>query len=163
MIGSWPIAFNVYLQGQSVYTTRRLGVQAGIGLRNNFVPSRRVNQEEGMRKASAFVLVAALAVLVIAVSPSSASAKGKKMAGAARWHGVLVRISEDGMTYTVRKGNLDKAIHVTADTKFTKAEGKKVVDIDKGDVKEGDDIICIGKYDDKGDFEATRIDKRLPK
>jgi hypothetical protein len=115
-----------------------------------------------MRKVSAFVLVAVLAGLVVAVSPRSASAK-EKMGKEARWHGVLVRVSEDGSTFTVRKGNIDKAIHLTADTKYTKAEGKKVVDIDKGDVKEGDDVICIGKYDDKGDFVATRVDKRLPK
>jgi hypothetical protein len=118
-----------------------------------------------MRKVSVFVLVAVLAALVVAAFPSSASAKGakKKMTGEARWHGTLVRVSEDGSTFTVRKGTLEKAIHLTADTKFTRADGKKVVDIEKGDVKEGDDIICIGKYDDNGEFVATRVDKRLPK
>lgn len=117
-----------------------------------------------MRKASIFVLLAVLAALVVGVAPSSASAKvGKKAGGELRWHGVLVRISEDGSTFTVRKGNIDKAVHVTADTKFTKTEGKKAVDIDKGDIKENDDIICLGKADEKGEFVATRIDKRLPK
>ena len=116
-----------------------------------------------MRKASIFVLVAVLAALVVAFSPASASAKGKKAGGELRWHGQLVRISEDGSVFTVRKGNIEKAIHVSADTKFTRTEGKKAVDIDKGDIKEGDDIICLGKADEKGEFAATRIDKRLAK
>jgi ABC-type sugar transport system substrate-binding protein len=120
-----------------------------------FVPSRRVNQEERMRKVSIFVLVAVFAVLVAAVSPSAASAKDL------RWHGVLVRVSEDGSTLTVRKGNVEKAVHVNEDTKYTEAKGKKVVEIEKGDIKEGDDLICIGK-DENGDFMATRVDKRLP-
>lgn len=109
-----------------------------------------------MRKVSVFVLVAVFAALVAAVSPSKASAKDL------RWHGVLVRVSEDGSTLTVRKGNVEKAIHVNADTKYTKAEGNKAVDIEKSDIKEGDDLICIGK-DEKGDFVATRVDKRLPR
>jgi hypothetical protein len=26
--------------------------------------------------------------------------------------------------------------------------------------KDGSDVICLGKYDEKGDFHATRIDLR---
>jgi hypothetical protein len=81
----------------------------------------------------------------------------------ARWHGVLVRFSEDGSVLTVRRGNIEKAIRVTADTEYTQAKGKRVVDIDKDDVREGDEIICLGKYDRNGDFVATRIGKRLPR
>ncbi len=113
-----------------------------------------------MRKASLLVFVAVVAALIIAAAPKSASGQEKK--GQPRWHGVVVRISEDGSVYTVRKGNVEKAIHVTADTKYTKTQGKKAVDIDKGEIKEGDDIICLGKPGEK-DFVAERIDKRLPK
>ena len=108
-----------------------------------------------MRKVSLFVLVAVFAALVAVASPSSATAKDL------RWHGVLVRVSEDGSTLTVRKGNVEKAVHVNEDTKYTKAEGKKVVEIEKSDIKEGDDLICLGK-EENGDFVATRVDKRLP-
>ena len=114
-----------------------------------------------MRKVSILVLMAMCAVFVLAVS-STASAKGKK-GTQLRWHGVLVRTSEDGSVLTVRKGNIEKAIHVTSDTKWTQTKGKKAVDIDKSEVKEGDDIICLGKADEKGDFVATRVDKRMPK
>jgi hypothetical protein len=115
-----------------------------------------------MRKASILTVVAILAALVVAAAPSTASAKGK--AGQSlRWHGTLVRISEDGSVFTVRKGNIEKQIHLSADTKYTKTQGKKAVDIDKGEIKEGDDIICLGKADEKGDFMAERVDKRLAK
>jgi hypothetical protein len=116
-----------------------------------------------MRKVSIFAMVAVLAALVFAASPTSAWAKEGKKASQLRWHGQLVRISEDGSVFTVRKGNVEKAIHVTADTKFTKTEGKKAVDIDKGEIKEGDDIICLGEAGEKNEFVATRIDKRAPK
>ena len=115
-----------------------------------------------MRKVSIFVLMAMCAVLVLAVSSSQASAKEKK-GGQLRWHGQLVRISEDGSVLTVRKGNIEKAIHVSSETKWTQTQGKKATDIEKSDVKEGDDIICLGMADDNGDFMATRVDKRLPK
>ena len=115
-----------------------------------------------MRKVSVFVLVAVFAALVLAASPSPVSAKEKK-GGELRWHGMLVRTSADGSVLTVRKGNVEKAIHVNDETKWTKQEGKKVADAAKSEIKEGDDLICIGKADEKGEFVATRIDKRLPK
>ena len=114
-----------------------------------------------MRKVSIFAMVAVLAALVFAASPSSAWAQGKKPG--LRWHGQLVRISEDGSVFTVRKGNIEKAVHVTADTKFTETKGKKAADIDKGEIKEGDDIICLGEEGENKEFVATRIDKRAPK
>jgi uncharacterized membrane protein len=113
-----------------------------------------------MRKVSILTVVAIVAALVVAAAPQSATAKGKSGAHL-RWHGTVVRVSEDGSVYTVRKGNIEKPIHVSADTKYTKTEGKKAVDIDKGEIKEGDDVICLGKADEKGDFMAERIDKRL--
>ncbi|MGE5327328.1 MAG: hypothetical protein ACM3NO_09840 [Deltaproteobacteria bacterium] len=112
-----------------------------------------------MKKASILAVSAVLAALVVTAIPKSALGQGKT---GPRWHGVVTRISEDGSVYTVRKGTVEKSVHVTADTKFTKTEGKKAVDIDKGDVKEGDDVICIGKAGEK-EFVAERIDKRLPK
>lgn len=112
-----------------------------------------------MRKASILAVAAVLAALVITAIPRSAMGQDKK---GARWHGVVVRISQDGSTYTVRKGTVEKSVHVTADTKYTKSEGKKSVEIDKGEIKEGDDVICILKADEK-ELIAVQMDKRLPK
>lgn len=112
-----------------------------------------------MRKASILAISAVLAALVVTAIPKSAMGKEKT----ARWHGVVVRISEDGSTYTVRKGTVEKSIHVTTDTAFTEvSSGKTEKNIDKGEIKEGDDVICILKGEGK-ELVATRISKRLPK
>lgn len=122
-----------------------------------------------MKKASVIAMVAVVAALVFGFAPRSVSAqekaatKAEKAPAQLRWHGTITRISADGGVLTVRKGNIEKAVHLTADTKFTKTEGKKAVNIDKGDIKEGDDVICLGKADEKKEFVAERVDKRLPK
>ena len=115
-----------------------------------------------MRKVSILAVVTILVAMVVATVPRSVTAKGK-MGSKLRWHGTIVRISEDGSVYAVRKGTIEKSIHVTADTKYTKTQGKRAVDIDKGEIKEGDDVICLGKAGEKGEFMADRIDKRLAK
>jgi hypothetical protein len=115
-----------------------------------------------MRKVSVFVLVGVLAALVLVASPALAQ-KGKKKTGRAYWHGTLVRASSDGSAFTVRKGNIERVIHLTADTRYTRAEGKTSVDIEKGDIKDGDELVCLGKYDENGEFVATRVDKRPAK
>ena len=115
-----------------------------------------------MKKASIFMLVLVCATLVVAATPCSASGgqqKGKEQ----RWHGLVVRTSEDGMVLTVRRGAIEKAIHVTEDTKWTRQEGNSTVDIEKSEVKDGDDVICLGMIGEKGEFVATRVDKQLPK
>lgn len=109
----------------------------------------------------AVVMLASLAVLAL---PSLAAGKGQKAsAKELRWHGTLVRKSSDGSVLTVRKTGVEKEIHITSETKWTKTEKGKAVEIDPKDVKEGSDVICIGKSNDKKEFEATRIDLRLPK
>jgi len=105
-----------------------------------------------------------LATLAFLALPSLTAGKEKKAMGKElRWHGTLVNKSTDGSTLTVSKGGVQKAIHITSETKWTKTQKGKVVEADPNDVKEGSDIICLGKANDKGEFEATRIDLRLPK
>jgi len=64
-----------------------------------------------------------------------------------------------------RGGNIEKTIHYDGSTKWTSQEhgSKKVNDVTAADVKDGDRVICVGKYDEKGDFQATLISKRLTK
>jgi hypothetical protein len=73
-----------------------------------------------------------------------------------RWHGTLVRFSKDTSSIDVRKGAVEKKIYFDSSTKWTK--GAKTVDM--SELKEGSDVICLGKYDKKGAFHATRIDVR---
>lgn len=113
-----------------------------------------------MKKASILAIGAVLAALVVTAIPRSAMGQAKNPA---RWEGTVQRISQDGSVYSVRKGTVEKSIHVTADTKYTKTSGGKTEDtIDKGEIKEGDRVICILKAGEK-DLVAERISKRLPK
>jgi len=98
---------------------------------------------------------------VIGLTSSLSAAQEKKAQAAAevkqvRWHGILVNFSKDQSTITVRKQNVDKIIHFDASTKWT----ERTKTIAQTEFKEGVDVICLGKYDEKGSFLAERIDLR---
>ncbi len=84
-----------------------------------------------------------------------------------RWEGVVVRSNKDKKTLTVRhRGtNVEKEVVYDDATRWVSQEhgSKKVNDIDASQVKDGDRVICLGTLDDKGDFHATLISKRLTK
>ncbi len=54
-------------------------------------------------------------------------------------------------------------VHYDASTKWVSQyhADKKVNTIDPSEVKDGDQVICLGSYDDKKDFHAATISKRL--
>ena len=84
---------------------------------------------------------------------------GKTTAGAkkeVRWHGRVLRISKDESYLDVRRGNADKRVHFDNSTKWTKLNKPA----DPNEIKEGADVICLGEYDAKNEFHATRIDLR---
>ena len=91
----------------------------------------------------------------------------KAKTDAARWEGTVVRHNSDKSTLDVRKRGSaeEKTIHYDSSTKWTSQEhgSKKVNDIDASQVKDGDRVICLGTLDDKGDFHAATISKRLTK
>ena len=100
--------------------------------------------------------------LVLAVSvPGFAQAAAKED----RVEGPVVRSNKDKSTLTVRvrDTNAEKIIHYDASTKWTSQYhgDKKVNTIDASQVKDGDQVICLGSYDDKGELHATVISKRL--
>ncbi len=80
----------------------------------------------------------------------------------ARWSGMIVRSDKDASTLTVRKRGttLEKIVHYDSSTKWTTQEGKEVKPIEMSEVKDGERVICIGSYDEKGEFHATRVDLR---
>ncbi len=117
-----------------------------------------------MKKVSMMMLVALFAVIGLAVRPATAQEKKEMKANAAkeyRWHGQVVRSNKEKSTLTVRKRgqNVEKVIHYDSSTKWT-AETKT---IDMSEVKDGDEVICLGQYNDKKEFIATRIEKRSGK
>lgn len=115
---------------------------------------------------SLFVFFTAAPVFAQEAAKEEKMAKPKK-AEQARWEGIVVRSSAEKSTLDVRKrgGNIEKTIHYDSSTKWTSQEhgSKTVNNITAADVKDGDRVICLGKYDDKGEFQATLISKRLTK
>jgi hypothetical protein len=91
---------------------------------------------------------------------------GKPGGTPARWEGIVERSNPEKLTLNVRKrgtGNFIKTIHYDSSTKWESQYhgSKKVNDIDASQVKDGDRVICIGIYDEKGEFRAMLISKRL--
>jgi hypothetical protein len=89
-----------------------------------------------------------------------------KAAKEARWEGTVIRSSMDKSTLTVRKvgSNDERIVQFDSSTKWVSQEhgSKKVNDIDAGQVKDGDRVICEGSWDkDGGVFHATLVSKRL--
>jgi hypothetical protein len=104
------------------------------------------------------LLAMAVAVLLsVPLAGSKAVAKEGKAGGSVRWHGRIVRVNKDEMTMDVRKGTVQKTIHFDSSTQFVKNAGKKTEPIDMSTLKEGDDVICIGTADEKGEFHATEV------
>ena len=117
-----------------------------------------------MKKFCGVTLLTLVVALGLATSATAQESKdqgkpGKATTAAqARWSGLIVRLDKDASTVTVRKDNVDKTIHFDGSTKWTK--GKQEVDMSQ--FKEGSRVICLGKYDEKKEFIATRVDLRQP-
>ena len=111
-------------------------------------------------KRFAVVAVLALGALVATgvATPASVQEKAQDAASPARWSGTVVRLNDKTSTVTVRKGHIEKIIHFDASTKWTKGTGAA----DRSQFKEGSRVICLGKYDEKKEFVADRIDLREP-
>ena len=110
-----------------------------------------------MRKVLLLMLLGLLATIGLAAAtaiPQETKEKPTATAKEARWHGIIVRINKDTSTLDVKKGNSERKIYFDSSTKWT--SGKK--DVEMSAFKEGSDVICLGKFDEKGDFRATRID-----
>ncbi len=87
------------------------------------------------------------------------------LAQSARWEGMVARSNKQKSTLTVRAkaSNDEKVIHYDTSTRFTSQEhgSKKINNIDASQVNDGDRVICLGYYDEKGEFRAALISKRL--
>jgi hypothetical protein len=106
------------------------------------------------------LLIAGMFVFAI-----SASSRAQESAPAARWEGNVIRMSADSIDVREVSGKAQtvKTIHFDAKTSWvSQAHGDKTVNkITAADVKEGDRVICVGTYNDKKEFVATSISKRL--
>jgi len=109
--------------------------------------------------------VAAVLFMVVLVFSLSAPGFAQGAAKKARVEGQVVRSSKDKSTLTVRVRDTEaeKTVYYDASTKWTSQYHgeKKVNTIDASEVKDGDQVICLGSNDDKGEFHASMISKRL--
>lgn len=115
-----------------------------------------------MKKLMAVLLLVVFAAIAPAAKDATAQEAGVKKPASIkefRWHGRIVRSNKDMSTLDVRKGHIERVVHYDASTKWTK--GKDV--IQSSDVKDGDDVIVLGFYNEKKELVATRIDLRTPK
>lgn len=111
------------------------------------------------KKAAALLFTV---VLVLSLSAPGFAQGSKKES---RVEGPVVRSSKDKSTLTVRvrDTNSERVVHYDSSTKWVSQyhADKKVNNIDSSEVKDGDQVICLGSPDDKGEFHATTISKRL--
>ena len=91
--------------------------------------------------------------------------KEAKAAKPARWEGVVIRVSKDKSTLTIRNQNStqERTVQFDSSTKWVSQEhgSKKVNDIDSSQVKDGDRVIAEGTWGKDGVLNATLISKRL--
>ena len=112
-----------------------------------------------------FGLLFALMFVFAVATPLRAQESAMKPAKEARWEGMVVRISLDNSTLDVRDtdGSIVKTIYFDSATVWNSQYhgDKKVNKIDVSQVKADDRVICLGTYNEKNEFHATTISKRL--
>jgi len=108
-------------------------------------------------KRSITILMGILVGIVMALTlASQASAQEKKGKKEERLAGTVHMINKDTSTITIRRGNLQRQVVYSADTKFTYRNKPGTLE----DVKDGRRVICLGMYDEKTRLMASRVDVR---
>jgi hypothetical protein len=110
--------------------------------------------------------VAAVLFMIVLVFSMSKSGFAQGATKDARVEGRIAFSDKDKSTLAVRdvgRGEAQTIVHYDASTKWVSQYhgDKKVNTIDASQVKDGDYVICLGSYDDKKEFHATEISKRL--
>jgi cytochrome c-type biogenesis protein CcmE len=109
-----------------------------------------------MRKVLTSLLVVLFVAVGLAAQEKAAGEKKKEL----RWHGTIIRSDKDASTLTVRQrgGTVERIVHYTSDTKWTKLNKPA----EPSEFKDGARVICLGNFDEQKKFVATRIDLREP-
>ncbi|HWQ53810.1 MAG TPA: DUF5666 domain-containing protein [Bryobacteraceae bacterium] len=87
-------------------------------------------------------------------APGKAEAK-KKIAGD-RLSGRIQMINKDTSTITLARGTVKRTVLYSPNTKITYQNKPSTID----EVKEGRRVIVLGKFDEKAQLQATRIEIR---
>jgi hypothetical protein len=118
-----------------------------------------------MKKLLGLLFASLFVFTVIAPVLAQESTPTKKPAKEARWEGTVIRISSDKSTLDVRQANgaVERTIYFDSATVWASQyhADKTANKIDASHVKEGDFVICLGTYNEKNEFHAKTISKRL--
>jgi hypothetical protein len=85
-------------------------------------------------------------------SPKAKTAK----AAVDRLSGRIQMINKETSTITIERGTMKRAVLFSSDTKITYLNKPSTME----EVKEGRRVICLGKFNDKAQLVAVRIDVR---
>ena len=96
-------------------------------------------------------LLLSLAVMACAQDQKKTSTKEGRLSG------TVHRIDKDTSTIIIRKGAVQRKVVYNAETKFT-IQNKPDGSID--DVIVGRRVMCLGKFNDKAQLLATRVEVR---
>ena len=96
-------------------------------------------------------LLLSLAVIASAQGRNKTSTKEDRLSG------TVHRIDKDASTIIIRKGAVQRKVVYNAETKFT-IQNKPDGSVD--DVIVGRRVICLGKFNDKAQLLATRVEVR---
>ncbi len=112
-----------------------------------------------MKRSVCCMLVVGLVCLIVLVPGVYAQATKDAKTGLDRIEGYVVSIDKDKSALVVRQKsgtNVTWNVLYNADTKFTLRNAPSKVD----EMKDGERVIILGKFDDKNKLTATRIDIR---
>jgi len=98
-----------------------------------------------------------LVVLFLGLQAAAQETKKKAKAGSEdRLSGRIQMISKDTSQITLLRNNVKRTVVYSPETKITLLNKPSTMD----EVKEGKRVICLGKFNEKGQLVATRIDVR---
>jgi len=110
-----------------------------------------------MRMKSLIVWFVGVSLLLSLAVMASAEDQKKSSTKEDRLSGTVHRIDKDTTTIIIRKGAVQRTVVYNAETKFT-IQNKPDGSID--DVIVGRRVMCLGKFNDKAQLLATRVEVR---
>ena len=110
-----------------------------------------------MRMKGSIALFAGLFLLLSLAVMASAQDQKKTSTKQDRLSGTVHRVEKDTSTIIVRKGTVQREVVYSAETNFT-LQNKPDGSVD--DVIVGRRVICLGKFNDKAQLLATRVEVR---
>jgi len=110
-----------------------------------------------LKKGAAVIYVLLLASSLLTLGFAQGAAKEARVEGRIAYH------DKDKSMFNVRWEHSQTTVFYGPSTEWvSQYHGEtKVNTIDAGQVKDGDYVICVGSYNDKKEFHATRVSKRL--